>query len=819
MPEEEIKVKKRRVTAKDFGRIENFIMDEFRKREGSRTRKDHEEIWRDVDKQIAMVPPNTAPRSRNPEEDWHSAIQLGAIADALEILSADVMRFAFPVDRNWFTPHVELTASFDQNGEVLIDRQTQRIADGVLRSLMSQQHADFGFKQRIKQATKESLAHGGFVGVVKWDRMTKYGPGGRTQSIGAPVLDVHSMWNSFPDPSPSVYGTELFYRGTMILRSYMPREKFMRTSGFMRKDQVPKIEAKPGKDTVNDVELITWYGDISLDRKDGDFFLPNMKIILANGKLVFMKPNEMPYPQIIYSGYERDSLLDPYYTSPLIKRAPTHKLMTELLNRYVDASELKGEPPSVYDAYDSTLVAEGGPALYPGAKIAIKGGAANFKSIDVGDPSFMFQSVLALRQDMREGLGVDSVRSGVSEGTEQTATEITKREQKGELRSIDFLRVMDAQVLKPFLHMQHDFNRKNLENYPFFNNEINTPDFMRASKDELPKNVIFEVTGSKEVLGEQQRAQKFVVAVQGAAQIPQISQRTDWDEVTLEMWNFTGSKDPERFIIEAQEEVSPEQMQEIMQAAQQLQQQLGEAQQKSVKDDIEKASLRDTANRLQNEIAILEEKEQAIRALSAEQKRIDDRINQLKLLEAQADADEKKMINGEKSRLERDKFDLQKRQVDIAEAKDKRDEERAERGMGEAKDIMTKMPDFTKKTEEITKLAPTIEKMLQDKQSFSEDIIKQVTTKISQEAEQERKRDEQMKKEEEAKRQEEIQALISVLASRRQVVTDRDGKIVAVESPDKPPKTGNAQFDKLLDELTDSTTIIRNKDGKPTGIE
>lgn len=629
-------VKKRRVTEKDFKRIEEFVMDEFAKRKGQKARKDHEQIWEDVDKQIAMVPPQTGTRSNDPDEDWHSAIQLGAIADALEILAADVMRLAFPVDRNWFRPHVDLPAEIDpETGDAQQDPLTQRSADGVLRSLMTQQQADFGFKARIKQAVKEALSHGSFVGTVKWDRMSKFAPGGRTLELGAPVLDVHSMWNAFPDPSPSVYGTELFYRGSMIIRSFMPVGKFKQIKGFIRKDQVKTDKkSKPNKDVLDDIELITWHGDLSLPRSDGQFFLPNMKVILANGTLVFAKPNELPYSNVIFAGYERDSLLDPYFSSPLVKRAPTHKLMTELMNRFVDASEMKAEPPMVYDAYDSSLVAQGGPQMYPGAKVGIKGGAANFKAIDVGDPTFMFNSVIALRQDMREGLGVDSVRSGVSEGTEQTATEIVKREQKGELRSIDFLRVIDSQALKPFLHMQHDLNLKNLNSYPFYNNDINTPDFLRVDKSELPKNVIFEVVGSKEVLGEEQRANKLVVAINSASSIPQLSARTDWDEVNEEVWNFTGLKDPERFVVSGDEpQITREQIQQVQEQIQQMSQQLAEAQQKSAKDELEKEQRDTEIKALRSEIAILEEKEQALNsARSAEQNAINER-HRLELLQ------------------------------------------------------------------------------------------------------------------------------------------------------------------------------------------
>ena len=165
-------------------------------------RKAHEEIWKVLDDQIAMVPPKTYVKSNDPDEQWHSAVQLGAIADALEILAADVMRLAFPVDKNWFTPHVELDGEITEEG-VLFDTQKQRTADGVLRSFMSQQHSDFGFKNRVKQAAKEALSHGGFAAEASWDNMSKFFSGGRVLTLGSPVLDVHSMWNVFPDPSPS----------------------------------------------------------------------------------------------------------------------------------------------------------------------------------------------------------------------------------------------------------------------------------------------------------------------------------------------------------------------------------------------------------------------------------------------------------------------------------------------------------------------------------------------------------------------------------------------------------------------------------------
>lgn len=628
-------IKRRRITSKDYEKIELFVLEELKKREGSQARKKHSRIWETLDKQIAMEPPDATPKSGDPDEDWHSTIQLGLMADALEVISADIMRLAFPIDRKWFRPHIELSRDIDpETGERTLDPDLQNTSDGVLRSFMSQQHMDFGFRDRVKLAVKESLSHGGVMCEVRKETMMKVRSGGRVEKLISPVLVPHSMWNVYPDPSPSIMGTDLFYRGSMIWKQYMPRHRFMENPVFIRKNKVPKKENKPeGKDdTIKDVELVYYCGDLTLTRKDGDVYIPNVKVILANETLVYAKPGDLPYAPIIYTGYERDSVLDPYYTSVLIKRSPTSKLVTELSNRFVDAAGMKAEPPVVYDSYDSKLVSEGGPKLAPGEKIGIKGGASNFQAVDIGDPSFLFTAVQALTQEVQQGTSVDTIRSGVSPSTDQTATEVSIAEQKGEVRTVDFLSVLDRQLLKPYLHMQHDMNRDSLENYPFYNNEVHTPDFMRLSKSDLPENVIFDVVGSKEVLGEQQRMQKFVTSVQFASQIEPVSQKTNWEKVTEELWHFSGIKDPEQYLLQNDENSAiVAQFQEIMQ---QMQAQMAELEQEKQIDELEKEQLQSDVNELQNEIKILEETKQSITQIVSATNRLRDTQHRIELLQA-----------------------------------------------------------------------------------------------------------------------------------------------------------------------------------------
>ena len=201
-------VKNRRITKADHGKVKSFVFDTLRQREKSEVRKDHEVIWREVDRQVQMKPPTAVNKSGKADEDWHNAIQLGLLADALEILAADVMRLAFPNDRSWFAPHVSIPVEIDENGDPIQDRTRQKKIDGVMRSLMNQQHSDFGFKDRMKLSVKEALTHGGMVFEVVWDQMAKFHGGSKIENLAAPVWQPHSMWNCFPDHSPHIIGTD-----------------------------------------------------------------------------------------------------------------------------------------------------------------------------------------------------------------------------------------------------------------------------------------------------------------------------------------------------------------------------------------------------------------------------------------------------------------------------------------------------------------------------------------------------------------------------------------------------------------------------------
>jgi hypothetical protein len=335
-----------KITRKDWEKVETYIKDELESRKGSDFRKAAEAKWKEIDRQIAMKPLTKVNRDGSEvDPGWHNVVELGELSKASENLSADVRRIIFPQTRFWFEVHADIDPVLPidpRTGKKKRDAKLQEAVNGRLRSLMSQQHSDFGLKDRVELSVKEALHHGGFVAEFDTDTQEFVTEAVKVRSKTAPVWIPHSMWNCYPDQSPSVIGTNLFYDGSMIIESFVPRpraERMVKSSidGYMPAQwkKVSKDEHR-GKDgeKIKDVKLTKFWGDITIERASGDdLYFPNHKAILMNGTIVYMAPNKTPYPPIIYRGYERTDVRDPYFMSPIIKQSPMQKLGSQLANK------------------------------------------------------------------------------------------------------------------------------------------------------------------------------------------------------------------------------------------------------------------------------------------------------------------------------------------------------------------------------------------------------------------------------------------------------------------------------------------------------
>lgn len=579
-------IKKRRILDRDFDKVEAFIKSEHDARQSNPFRKSHERKWKEVDRQLNMEPmKRVSPDGRPMPNLWHNVFELGELTKAAEIITADVMRIIF-ASANWFEPHVELDGNVDpQTGKYVVEDGDQEKADGLLRSLLVQQHEDFCFKERFELGIKECLSHGSFVAEVVRDQQMVT-DGAKIKTIGAPVPKIYSMWNAFPDPSPSVVGTGMFYTGSMILIEYMPlhKVKAMKGEGWMpaRLKKIKKEEHKDKDNETKDVKLVKFYGDVVIERGDGDdIYLPNSKAILANGTLVYLRTNDLPYPSVIFTGYERQDPRDPYYTSPIIKQSPMQKFTTVMANKFADGVELRVNPPIEYDSNDPDYVANGGPEISPGAKSGTKSMGKGMKVLEVADPTPAMAAMQFGFRQLQEGLGVSSLRQGVDSSDRQTATEAKLMEQGSEVRTIDFIGKLERQALRPYLYMQHALNRKKMDEYEAYSNEMGTPDIVRFTRKDIDVSAHFSVVGAKGILGEQQRQQQVSNAVAFLSQNPIFAPviAKNAERIANDMLRDAGKRNPEEWTGSQSEEreIPPEvqaKFQQMQQLMQQMQQEL-----------------------------------------------------------------------------------------------------------------------------------------------------------------------------------------------------------------------------------------------------
>lgn len=612
------KVKKRRITQKDWESAQEFVKNELKRRKDNTWRQNHEKQWKEVDRQVQMEADNAKYYDANPQ-DWHNRIELGELSKASEVLSADFRRLVFPNNRSWFESHAELKEDDE-------DAKAQKSVDGHVRAIMAQQHRDFNLKDRVDLSVKEALHHGSFVAEIMEVEAAKIHQDSGVETVKSPAWQPHSMWNCYPDHSQAIIGMDLFYRGSMIIKWFKPLPQvidMMKGPGWMS-SQIKNIPTRKTKQS-KDIELLTYYGDIEFRRNDGLIVLPNTKTILANGIIIFHKENKTPYLPLIYGGYERLDIRDPYYTSPLIKQSPMQKVGSAAANSFLDATDLNAAPPMSYDKNDFPGEE---PEYAPNAKWPTQR-PDSVKFADTPDPTHPFNGMQFAIQQVETGTSVNSARAGgKTDRAEKTAFEVRKEAQGAEIRTIDFIDKFEDK-LRAFLYMQHDLNKAGLNNYTYFNPEMDSPDFNRASKNDLPKNVHFEVVGSKGLLGEEERAERTTMVTSFASENELFSGLLNPIEILKSMYMDAGQKNPEIFLNmpdDPENQIREQMQQQFQEIIDEAQAELQELQKSNLEKDIKLEKVGVTVTGLQQQIKIMEEQNQ----LTTTESRIDEKIKGLK---------------------------------------------------------------------------------------------------------------------------------------------------------------------------------------------
>ena len=142
-------------------------------------------------------------------------------------------------------------------------------------------------------------------------------------------------------------------------------------------------------------------------------------------------------------------------------------------------------------------------------------------------------------------------------------------------------------ALRSYLYMQHMINVQEMDAYSFYDPEADDDDFIRWTKNDLPKEVHFEVVGARGVLGERQRSTMMTSVTAFASSNPLFQPLLETQELLVQMYQDAGVKNPERFVKRANVG-DPAQLVVKLQQSQQIIQKLGQA----LKDEKSKSQVK-----------------------------------------------------------------------------------------------------------------------------------------------------------------------------------------------------------------------------------
>ena len=80
--------KTRRITKKDWKRVEQKLKKELDARKSAKCRTDAERKWKEVDRQLQLETMTRVKRDISQEEDWRNVVELGELSTAVEIIKA-----------------------------------------------------------------------------------------------------------------------------------------------------------------------------------------------------------------------------------------------------------------------------------------------------------------------------------------------------------------------------------------------------------------------------------------------------------------------------------------------------------------------------------------------------------------------------------------------------------------------------------------------------------------------------------------------------------------------------------------------------------
>lgn len=543
---EDGKVKKsRRFDERDWKMVAEFIKSEFDKRQTNR--KDREKAWREIDRQIAMIPDIRFKQDMqgnvSKSKAWMPEMELPDQAQALEVLTADSRRLMFPDSGTWFAAHslitddylekIDFSAILSGDENDVPTKINQDNVDKLVEAWLGHQHQQYDFKGEWDKLHAEAFKYGTFVGrarVVKESIFRDTAVGIVRKNRKTPVLFAQSIKNTYLDENPHNLMREGIMVGPANI-SYWYQSLADLTLAANKGSNDPNDEDggwMPANikglipDKSGNVQIIEWDGDLVVPRKTTrSVFVPNVNVRIAVGgdvRVIRFRFNKFPFSTFISQPYHIEGADCNYGVGPLEKGLPIQMAATEALNRLSQWAILNTEPPLQYSKDDPFFAVTGGPEVMPRALWASTGPVS---PVDIGDGGGLLNLYLSLRQQYADLTGVTAPRLGAQTVSHTTAYSKEVEIQRGTARTVDYVKSVLTNSAVKWLNMEFEMAKTTSTG----EEDIYIPSYggwVKFRKEMIPEKVVFEAYGAGAPQEQRDKESRRLASLQLAMQIDAI---------------------------------------------------------------------------------------------------------------------------------------------------------------------------------------------------------------------------------------------------------------------------------------------------------
>ena len=526
----------------DFKKITDAVVAELHRRQQANFRQDLEKQWKEIDRQLAMKFDPAILRERTDGEDWKPQLELPLQSQALEILNADARRLMFPDQDSYFQAHALVTDEYLDRAKFLdlipgpndikslIDQET---ADALVEGAHLFYQNLYDFRSVWDQFNAGAFKYGTGVcrvRVVEQEKVItdqrqvirnhKRTPIVVAASIKQVLLD-DSQWQAnmagFQIEPAVIYGP-FEHSVTDLVKAAKngntnPDDEF---AGGWRPKALMKM-----LDNDDMVEVIEYEGDLIIERSRDNLVLDNVIVTIAMGsgrdviRFRFRKAEDSSW---LTQPYQRDQL-GPYGTGPLMKGLPIQKAATQAFNNLMGVAALNADPPIGYDPGDPYFAGANGPQVAPRNLWRTLDG---IQIHQIGDMGGLQSVYLQLLDQYEEVTGITAPRLGQQTKSHQTATAIESEQQRGQVRTVDYVRTVQKGAQENFLQLEYKLIKKLMTKIE----RVFIPKFgffVEMNKEALPDHAEYDVNGVSDPAVEQEKQARKAQAIETLINLEEIA--------------------------------------------------------------------------------------------------------------------------------------------------------------------------------------------------------------------------------------------------------------------------------------------------------